>query len=483
MSHLPTEEEIEAQEQQLFSELQELLNAPNRMTQYSDSTSSPSAPGEQPPPPPPPPRALVDEFDEEVDSGDEAASRASSSGPPMYGLSMRQFQQLVVAMKEKPTRKLRKPRVGGTTRHGAWTGLGKNKEGLKPVNYNCNRKFALDDIKSERAISEIEETCKKGLRSDSTLLFCHEHEPNGGKGAMVLQELQQYMANYGMEGVFLIAHADGTTTNMLESPGLVTREGLDEWMKDLLVNGVHNGHGARHKVCPYDLTNLELSAEAILNSCSDTLRADMLARIPAKDKYGPTILYAILEATYRPTLAKMKQLEQQLESLNITKYDGQNVTTFKLEAARLVREIQLNYTSPDPIPDLAIKTLNALKHSTCSDFKTYVVGRLVELHKKPQLAKKADTALKELDDAENQYLTFKLLSLYPPALKPSAEEAKMKAMQAKVTTLEKEVNKLTQDCSASSTKGNSNSTRSNSSGGRSVPSHMKCYTCNGNHYA
>ena len=136
----------------------------------------------------------------------------------------------------------------------------------------------------------------------------------------------------------------------------------------------------------------------------------------------------------------------------------------------------MNYTSADPIPDLAIKALLGLTTSTCGDFRTVVVASLRELSKPGnQDAKSAVKTLDLLDDMEQEYLTLKNMGLYPPAKKPTSEETKYKAMQAKVSYLEKEMTKLSQDRSAGSSTGNSDK--------KKVPPHVKCRICGDNHYA
>ena len=127
----------------------------------------------------------------------------------------------------------------------------------------CYREFINDGLKSMQAISNNEEQCKQGLRVVTTVLFCRDTEEHGGKGAMVLKELDQYFMNHGMEAVFQIQTSTGTL-DMLKTPGLVTEEIVNTWIDDLTVDGVQRPASfRRHTVCPYDKINLQLSAEAI----------------------------------------------------------------------------------------------------------------------------------------------------------------------------------------------------------------------------
>ena len=416
--------------------------------------------------------------DEEGLSGEESAA----APPPVGGITFtpEQFQQLLAATSYKPKTSptLVSPRVGGMSHQGVWTGFGRNQDQWVPVSHYCYRQFAYDDMKSMQALSTIEEHCKQGLSATHTVLFCRDTEPNAGKGALVLQELERFMINHGMEGVFRIVTATGDKIDMWKSPGLISKEMVATWMDDLTDDGVHDGYGKRLPVCPHDMTNLQLSAEAILNSCSESLRSDLYASIGPAEMFGPIVLYKVLQIVYRAELPKLKALEKELESLNITKVQAEDVSTYKVTASRLIREMQMNYPSPDPIHDLALKALSGLKYSTCDTFKNYIVQELIDLSSKPSDAKKASVALDRLDAAELQYLTLKQMDLYPPAKKPASEDPKYKAMMNKVSYLEKEMTKLNQDRSASSTRGNSN--HGNGTNGRRK---IACFICGGDHMA
>ena len=119
------------------------------------------------------------------------------------------------------------------------------------------------------------------------------------------------MINHGMEGVFRIATATGDTIDMWKSPGLISKDMVATWMDDLTNDGVHDGYGKRFPVCPHDMTNLQPSAEAILNSCSEFLCSDLHASIGPAEKFGPIVLYKVLQIVYRAELPKLKALEKE----------------------------------------------------------------------------------------------------------------------------------------------------------------------------
>ena len=61
---------------------------------------------------------------------------------------------------------------------------------------------------------------------------------------------------------------------MLEIPGKVSKLMAQTWVKDLLVDGMHDPHnpGRRLAVCPHDDTNLSWAGKALLQSSSIAMR-------------------------------------------------------------------------------------------------------------------------------------------------------------------------------------------------------------------
>ena len=280
-------EELDAKEEEIAREieaLQEFLytpRVPRTMTQGATPESSAPSEATQP-------RDLATELEEEA----QAAAPAPANAGGIH-LTEEQFQQLLANANSnrEPVKKLLAPRVGGLAKHkGVWTGHGRNEEGLEPVSLSCYREFPSDGLKAMQAIHNNEELCKQGLRVSTKVLFCRDDEEYGGKGAMVLKELDQYLMQHGMEAVFQIQTGDGTL-DMLKTPGLLTDEIVTKWIDDLTLDGVMSlTRFSREPICPYDKINLQLSADAILNSCSDILRQDLLDTITPKKRYGPWVL-------------------------------------------------------------------------------------------------------------------------------------------------------------------------------------------------
>ena len=211
-------------------------------------------------------------------SGQPAAPAAPAALAPSFTAD--QFQQLMAGFANNATRQAKTftaPRVGGTNSTGVWTGMGSDGAGTAPKSANCYRGFDADVIKNHTAMTPIEVKCSTGLKDSPELLFSTNEESNAGKVVPSLYAFKDSMVNCGMEGVFNIVQADGTKVNMLTSPGMVTTTMVGTWCDDLLTNGVHDpiptsGH---LPVCLLDGINMRWSGEALLNSCTETLKQDL----------------------------------------------------------------------------------------------------------------------------------------------------------------------------------------------------------------
>ena len=401
----------------------------------------------------------------------EASSVPPAVSSPTVVMTQEQFELLLKTLKPNTTtsglqQQLKpKPRVGGRDEQGDWTGYGQNKLGKEPESHACYREFLIDTgIKAMQEKARIHDRCKQGLRGYCDTLFRRDTESGGGQGGQAIMEFSQYVVQHGLEGVFTIVLSTGTI-DMFKSPGLATLPVVKTWVKDLLYDGVRiPGSLDRHPVCPYDRVNLQLSAQALLNSCSDLLRQDLLASLQPGEKYGPIVLRKILDIVYRSELAKLKELTDKLEAMNITKFPGEDVSLFKQEAAALIRDIQRHFTSPEPVANLAVLAIKGLAHSTYQVYQNWIVTKIRKINGDPARAKNPTVALDLLDQVEAEYLSLKSMHLYPPALKPNQEENRFKAMQAELSQVKSDIKdvKLQQDRNAGSTKGNTNNPNSNS---------------------
>ena len=289
----------------------------------------------------------------------------------MSTLSVKDLQELVELLRKSntPSSKLTPPRVGGTTSTGAWTGFGTDGVCGAPRSSNCMRAFLADPLKSHTAMANIEAKCVAGLSDQSDLLFCMKDEPNAHKFVSSIRSFEEVMALVGMEATFVIISSDGTKLNMLLEPGRLTLSIVDQWIKDL-TTGVSDFDSDGNlqpdplDVCPYDQTNLRWSGTAVLNSCSDALKQDLKDLVPLKDQTGPKLFFHLLQKLYRPSQSKIRVLRSNLEGLTLTAYPGENVGLFCHDAAKIVREITMNFTKKDEIPDLTTSALKGLTYAS-----------------------------------------------------------------------------------------------------------------------
>jgi hypothetical protein len=105
------------------------------------------------------------------------------------------------------------------------------------------------------------------------------------------------------------------------------------------------------------------SADAILNSCTETFRQDLKLNIP-HPRTGPKILVVIYNKRFRPSLANGRVLLDRLGIMDIRQYPGENVTLFVQDAVKIVREIQMTFMSSNPMPELTMTALTGLTTST-----------------------------------------------------------------------------------------------------------------------
>jgi len=261
-----------------------------------------------------------------------------------------------------------KPRLGGITTTGVWTGTGKGPTGRRaPAGKDCMRAFDADVIKNHQSMAPIEDRCKQGLRDSPELLFCMPTESNSDTIVSSIRAFDDHLTLCGMDGVFQISlttPSGFTTINMLQYPAKVTAAMIDTWCTDLLETGVLLEDGSRHATCTHDATNLLWSGDAVLNSCTEKLRQQLKLVIPPDDRYGPKVLMLIFQKLYRPSVAKNQVLLDKLLAMDIRKYAAENVTLFVQDAKEVVHELMMNIPSPSVMPQLTQTALSGLTNSS-----------------------------------------------------------------------------------------------------------------------
>ena len=152
---------------------------------------------------------------------------------------------------------------------------------------------------------------------------------------------------------------------MLESPGYVNDQMVDDFVDNMINNGCWDHskpHGSRTRlpVCKYDKLNLQWSAKAVVVSCSPQLGQEALDNLPPAKHTGTQILRAVFKKVYNPSYTKVRSLIKELEGLNIRTFQAQNVSLYSQQASEKIREIKLNFITKDQCPDLTMCALKGL---------------------------------------------------------------------------------------------------------------------------
>jgi len=274
-----------------------------------------------------------------------------------------------------PRNVLTTPRFGGTTKLGVWTGLGFNDDGLVPRTHDCMRAYYRATIKEETTLAAVHDNCMKGL---VTYKFCLTHERDAHKLIPCVKELHRAVRNGGMEGVFIIVKADGSTIDLFKHPALANEKMIKQWITDLTVNGVHDGHGGRLPVCEYDVFNLKLSGQAILNSCSEALH-DLLIRTlkDPKTHSGPLIYHYIMKQIAEISNTHTRSLTEAITKINIRNIPGEDMNRYAEQVLLIVDEIYMTILDESLVPDLATLSLVGLNQASDEYLRTKAADAMI----------------------------------------------------------------------------------------------------------
>jgi uncharacterized OB-fold protein len=300
--------------------------------------------------------------------------------------------------------------------------MGASGSGLRPYSKYCMREFKTDPIKNHQHMHPIEDKCKQGLRDSPELHFSLSHEPNANSVVTSIRAFEKFINNCGMDGVFTITDHHLETINFLQQPGLVNQQNIDDWIDSILLQGVWHkdstGTISRHPVCQHDLTNMDWSAEAVLNSCTPALRYDLENKVDIQFHNGPKLMMTLLTMLYRPSLSKLEELRDQLKGLDIRKYPGENITLFCHDASKLVCEIRMNFMKHSTVDDLTTVALTGL-HG-CSEELIRIKVRTISMDNdvngfEGSVGNKKADALEVLQQMEDMYRVLVNLKAYAPA--------------------------------------------------------------------
>ena len=329
------------------------------------------------------------------------------------------------------------PRIGGIDENGIWTGRGKAAKGLIVKDCNCHRKLDLGN-KSLSEQSKIKAHCKKGLEDKPEYRFALSTEKTEAKLNDTLRQMETFMINHGLEGCFDIV-TKSERINMFRQFGRVSDTMAQEWIDDVLVNGVlvSTGRDHRYQVCPYDTDAMEISGEAVLNSCSASLKRTIMRELADEERNGASVFFAAIRLGRTYKNANVRSMCNDLESMDLRKYPGENVLAFCQDAMDRVDEIRLAAQTSTDLENLTQLVVHGMSLGSDEGLRSEVRS-IIKSASAPDSSMTPEMAVKELSGYYTDSLARKT---YGPA-----EQAPPQAFQAYVQQAINQVtDRLTQD--------------------------------------
>ena len=368
--------------------------------------------------------------------------------PPPVILSNTQLAQILQLARSNNTinhPNIDNPRYGGVNSKGAWTGAGDPSDSTEPMDYLCYRQFVPGVGAREpfKAVSDIESKCKLGLsKHPSGLLFSGPEEKGADQFVACFRALRQEFRLLGFDGIFVVVLSSGSKIDLFENPGGLNEDMIKTWYKDLTtdgvveLNGTSTPTGQRLPVCSFDRKNLSLSGQACLNSCTEGLKQDLYSKIAETDRNGLYVLFYLIQHIYRPCASKVDDLRSSLKALDITKYPGENISLFNVDAIKIIKEVELNFVSKSQVPNLTRDALTGLTHSSVDYIKNRVIQKQLAVD---ELIPGGNTNAGEdpidvLNAFEKDYKSLMRIDAYPPAAQPKQP----KAFQAQAETIKED---------------------------------------------
>ena len=351
------------------------------------------------------------------------------------------------------------PRVGGIDENGIWTGRGKAAKGLIIKDYNCYRKLDLGN-KSLSEQSKIKAYCKKGLEDKPEYRFVLSTEKTETKLNDTLRQMETFMINHGLEGCFDIV-TKSERINVFRQFGRVSDTMAQQWIDDVLINGVlasSTGRDHRYNICPYDADAMEISGEAILNSCSASLKRTIMRELADEERNGVSVFLAAIRLGRTYKNANVRSMCNDLESMDLRKYPGENVLAFCQDAMDRVDEIRLAAQTSNDLENLTQLVVHGMSLGSDEGLRSEV-RLIIKDASAPDSSMTPEMAVKELSGYYTDSLARKT---YGPA-----EQAPPQAFQAYVQQAINQVtDRLTQDRSGVKDGNNRNNDSSRGGPGR-----------------
>lgn len=337
------------------------------------------------------------------------------------------------------------PRVGNIDSNGVWTGLGKGNKKKIVKDYCCYRNLDLQH-KTLAEVSKITKACKVGLE-DPNYHFVLATEKSETKLNDTLREMETFIVDHGLEGCFNLITKEGEL-NAFRHFGRISDEMANTWIDDVLRDGVFTSPGSsmRYELCPYDADNMEISGDAILNSCSPALKRTIMRELQVEERNGVSVFFSAIRNGRTFRNANVRSMCNDLEGMDIRKYPGENVLAFCHDAMDKVDAIRLAAQGDNDIEHLTQITIQGLSLGSDEGLRAEV-RELIKSSSKPNSGVTPESATKDLSE---YYIDANLRNSYGPASAPEPPKAFQAYVQQQINQI---TDKLTQSRGGSNSNG------------------------------
>lgn len=191
-----------------------------------------------------------------------------------------------------------------------------------------------------------------------------------------ITDLRQFLTNLGLYDVFFIIQFDkdgnaiglGRDAKDKEKPIDLLAKPASATSDDIVKSTRYYAKRAPERL----LVNLNWSFQAVMNSCDETLKGVLDAKLlcyDAIDRSGPLVFHLLFHQLTSVSVESIRLLIQQLENLKVTSYDGENITAVNSD----IRATQQWLDAVNKVPDdFLVIVQKILKTCTVQDFLSYL---------------------------------------------------------------------------------------------------------------
>ena len=246
----------------------------------------------------------------------------------------------VAALAPAPVASL-KPRIGGVTPDGGpgepWTG-GSNINPL-PISLHIHQRCPYKYSPSAALLAKIEEGAKDKLGTND--------QKSAVSFQMWLRAQAKAHQQLGLDTIFKIPNADWSSEKDLFQNYTLPRYEINQWIGQLkngclFYDRAEADVGNRLKTlhtCPYDQKNLQYSATYILASLTNKFRLEIINSV-GLEATGIEVLLGVIKRKLHVAVSLQRSLIADLEKLDISQVEGENVHTLNTKIRDLCESIE-----------------------------------------------------------------------------------------------------------------------------------------------